>query len=122
MQTSVLGAIDDRSLRAYVVWIPILQDDSPAAAVEARVLVSDPRATHYWDADGRLPKLFHSVLQLPAEWPAWDVYLLYPPGVTWRDEAPPPSYWEHQLGTLPNAPFLSGERFAARVRSMLEQA
>src|SRR3990172_8416041 len=122
MQTAVLDPIEDSSLRVYVAWGPVPPEDTEAPAEATLELVSDPRATHYWDADGRLQKLFHSVLQLPAEWPAWDVYLLYPPGVTWRDEAPPPSYWEHQLGTLPNAPFLSGERFAARVRSMLEQA
>ena len=32
MQTSVLEAIDDPSLRAYVVWVPILPEDGLDAA------------------------------------------------------------------------------------------
>ncbi len=119
IQTSVLDAIDDPSLRAYVVWVPMLPDDSEAAAREACALIPDPRAAHFWDAERTLPVVFNRVLGLPQGCPAWDVYLAYPAGATWQGEPPAPAYWEHQLGDLPNAPRLDGERFAARVRAML---
>ena len=119
MQTEVLDDIDDPSLRAYVAWVPVLPEDVEPPDEETVGLVPDARARHFWDGEGHLPKLFHSVLGLPTDWPAWDVYLIYPPGVTWGDAPPSPSYWEHQLGELPNAPFLNGERFAAKLRATL---
>ena len=119
MQTAVLDAIDDPSLRAYVCWVPVLPEDVEAPDEEALALVPDRRARHFWDAEGHLTKLFHSVLQLPADWPARDVYLVYPPGVAWGEEPPSPSYWEHQLGELPLAPMLNGETFRARLQSFL---
>jgi hypothetical protein len=113
--------IRDPSIRVFVAWVPILQDDKGPPDEETVALVPDGRATHYWDAEGALPKLFHPVLRLPEDWPAWDVYLVYPPSVRWDAEPPAPSYWQHQLGDLPNAPKLDGEAFAAELRSILAQ-
>ncbi len=102
-------------------WVPILPDDTDPPDEETIALVPDRRATHFWDAEGALPKLFHPVLRLPGDWPAWDVYLVYPPGVSWDAEPPAPSYWQHQLGELPNAPNLDGEAFAEQLRSILAE-
>ncbi len=120
IQASVLDAIDDASLRAYVVWLPMLPDDREATAREACALVPDRRGAHFWDADGELPPTFASVLGLPEGWPAWDVYLAYPAGATWQDEAPAPGHWQHQLGDDVNAPRLDGETFARQVRRLME--
>ena len=119
MQTAVLDEIDDPSLRVYVAWVPVLAEDVEAPDEQTLALVPDRRARHFWDAEGHLPKLFHSVLQLPADWPAWDVYLAYPPGVTWGDKPPAPAYWEHQLGHTLDAPMLDGRAFAAGVRALV---
>ncbi len=120
MQSAVLDAIDDPSLRAYVAWLPILPDDSGAAARASSALVPDARARHYWDAERALPGPFAEALGLPDGWPAWDVYLAYPPGVTWGDWPPAPAFWHHQLGDLPIAPRLDGGAFAGQVHSLLE--
>ena len=126
IQTSVLDEIDDPALRAYVAWVPILPDDSEPAARESCGLVTDARAAHFWDEQRVLPDLFASVLGLPEGWPAWDVYLAYPPGVTWGDRvqnAPPPApaFWHHQLGDLELAPKLDAPAFAKQVKSLLDQ-
>ncbi|MEX0785523.1 MAG: hypothetical protein WD939_02690 [Dehalococcoidia bacterium] len=119
MQTDVLDQIDDASLRAYVVWVPILPDDSEAAARESMSLAQDARAAHFWDAQKALPPLFARVLGLPKGSPAWDVYLAYPAGATWGDAPPAPSFWHHQLGDLDIAPTLDTAAFAAGVRALL---
>jgi hypothetical protein len=115
MQSSVLATIDDPSLRAYVAWVPILPADTEEAARQSASLVSDGRALHFWDARKQLPAAFAPVLGLPKAWPAWDVYLAYPPGAAWDRTPPAPAFWHHQLGDTIDAPVLNGEKFAAAV-------
>ena len=119
IQTAVLEAIEDPSLRVYVVWVLMLPEDQSVQAQEASCLVSDQRASHFWDAERVLPTLFSSVLNLSSGYPAWDVYLAYPPGARWDDEPPKPPYWQHQLGGAAMAPQLDGETLAAHVRLIL---
>ncbi len=124
IQTLVLDAIDDPSLRAYVTWVPILPDDNEPAARKSSELVTDSRAAHFWDGQRVLPDLFASVLGLPEDWPAWDVYLAYRPGVTWPDgmqNAPPPAFWHHQLGDLDLAPKLDASAFAVGLKGILNK-
>ena len=118
IQTEVLAKIDDPSLRAYVAWVPVLPDDGRPDEGNL-ALVSDRRATHVWDQHGSLPPLFRPVLGLPAEWPAWDVYLAYPIGATWTDVPPAPAFWHHQLGDEPAAPSLDGPLFASQLRALI---
>ena len=119
MQTAVLDSISAPDFRAYVVWVPILDTDEGAPDEETRSLVPDERAAHFWDAGGALPKLFNGTLRLPAGYPAWDVYMIYPPGVRWEDEPPAPAYWQHQLPGVATAPPLDGETFAQQVRLII---
>jgi hypothetical protein len=119
IQTAVLEAIEDPSLRVYVAWVPMLPADESASAREACPLVPDERACHFWDADGVLQRTFSCVLNLPSGCPAWDVYLAYPPGVIWAEVPPRPPYWQHQLGGMATAPQLDGETLAAHVRAIL---
>ena len=122
MQHAVLDEIDDAPLRAYVAWVPILPADTKSPDEETRALVSDARASHFWDEGRALPSIFSDVLGLAKDWPAWDVYLAYPPGARWGDAPPAPSFWHHQLGELELAPKLDGEAFAAGVRNILQSA
>jgi hypothetical protein len=122
MQTDVLEKIDEASLRILVAWVPILPDDSEAAAIESSALVPDARASHFWDATRVLPPLFAPVLGLPESWPAWDVYMVFATGVRWVDAPPTPSYWEHQLGDEVDAPVLDGERFREAVLDALRSS
>ncbi len=120
MQSAVLDTMPDLSLRMYVAWVPILPEDSEAAARESSALVPDARASHFWDAERAMPPLFAPLLGLPDGWPAWDVYLAYGRGVQWDDVPPAPSFWHHQLGEQPNAPALDEAAFAAGVRALLK--
>lgn len=119
IQTAVLEAIKDPSLRVYVAWVPMLPGDQSKTAQEASCLVSDQRASHFWDAGRALPTLFSGVLDLASSYPAWDVYLTYPAGITWEEGPPRPLYWQHQLGGLAVSPQLDGETLAVHVRLIL---
>lgn len=118
MQSAVLNEIDDPSLRVYVAWVPILPGDEKGPDESTLALVSDSRVAHFWDEQRALPGPFSRLLGLPEGWPAWDVYLAYPPGARWDDEPPAPSFWQHQLGDMPAAPKLDGATFAAGVSEL----
>src|SRR5690242_7118966 len=118
IQDQVLRTIKDASVRVYVVWVPILETDHSAPGQETLSLVSDKRAAHFWDSEGTLPGPFQSTLGLPPSCPAWDVYLLYRPGVKWTNRPPAPTYWQHQLGGVTPAARLDGKTFARRLRDV----
>ena len=56
-------------------------------------------ARHYWDGDQHVGAAVQHFVQ-GLDYPAWDFWMLYRPGVTWGNEAPEPDWWEHQLGSL----------------------
>src|SRR3990172_3345638 len=119
IQTDVLDVMDTHRVRAYVVWVSMLPNDEFEAAREARRLVPDRRAMPFWDAGPDLTEPFGPTLGLPPACPAWDVYLLYPAGVTWGEEPPAPAHWQHQLPGVTGAPLLDGGNFAEQLRSVL---
>ena len=122
MEKDVFARISSTRLRGFIVWVPKLgahQNDVAAATPT----VPDPRATHYWDGSGYLVHAYPAVLGL-GEQDAWDIYLIYPPGVQWTGAAPPrPSYWMQQL-THASEPggggWLNGRIFAQHVRAALK--
>ena len=70
-------------------------DSADSARVEAESFTDD-RVEHSWDPERRLGELLAKSLDLRGV--AWDVYLLYAPGVTWSADGPPtPTFWMHQL-------------------------
>ena len=70
-------------------------DQANAAFAQASTL-SDDRITHGWDGDKTISNLFSQTLALTRT--AWDIYLVYAPGVVWHETAPPvPTFWMHQL-------------------------
>ncbi len=79
----------------------------------------DPRVAHYWDPDQRVGTAFQPhIADLGS--PAWDVWMLFAPGVLWEGEAPPqPTWWEHQLTGLGLEELrLDPDRFAAKAVAM----
>ncbi len=88
---------DDDALRAFVVWIPMLpEDDAQAAAAQTAAFREARLALAGWDAHRAIGKRFEQTLGLTRT--AWDVYLVYAPGVVWHGQLPPaPTYWMHQL-------------------------
>ena len=70
-------------------------DDEASARAEAEGLES-ARFEQFWDPEREAARLFAETLAL--EGVAWDVYLLYAPGVRWNgDRPPPPTFWMLQL-------------------------
>jgi hypothetical protein len=74
----------------------MLPEDSAETALTQSQVFQDRRVVQGWDAERRIGDLFANTLKLTRT--AWDVYLLYPPGVTWKGNEPPlPAFWMHQL-------------------------
>ena len=98
-QAVVRGIFEKASttdLRGFVVWLPMLPGDSAETAVTQSQAFQDRRVIQGWDAERRIGDLFTKTLKLTRT--AWDVYLLYPPDVTWKGSEPPlPAFWMHQL-------------------------
>jgi hypothetical protein len=118
----VLNEEPSDRLRVYSVWVPMvrgLERDVPPASRE----MPDGRARHYWDGEGQLMDGYQRVLGIGER--AWDVFLVYQPGVLWEGaDPPPPAYWAHQLGTRENprvteGPYLDGATFLARTRAAM---
>jgi hypothetical protein len=122
IQEQVFDQIDDRRLTGFVVWVPKL-GAREANVPEVTRTVSDWRPSHYWDGHGFLVRGYDQVLGLETD--AWDVYLIYPPGLRWDSRLPPvPAFWMHQLGSRADpqvpGPLLDPEVVAQHVRELLE--
>lgn len=116
----MLRGNDSSDLRVYAVWSSQLGAQEKHVA-EAAELMSDRRALHYWDGDRLVGRAFQAHLGLPM--PAWDVWLLFEPGIRWDGEqAPVPSWWEHQLRGMPSERRLDPDRFAAKAQELLAGA
>lgn len=116
MQEHVLSVVKDPSLVVHAIWTPILPTDR-AITGEARARLTDPRVKHWWDATRWAQDGFRAPLHLPPGTPAWDVYLVYAPGVRWQRVAPPgPTFFMHQLRKLGPRGRLHGPALADAVR------
>lgn len=87
---------NDARLRGFVVWLPMLPSDSKESAGAQAASFVDGRLMQQWDGERASGNLLAKTLGLKGA--AWDVYLLYAPGVKWDGEQPPaPAFWMHQL-------------------------
>jgi hypothetical protein len=111
--------VDDERLALYVVWGPMLGDETRDHAVDATAFLDDPRARHFWTPGHEVAALFHPATGLPADERAWDTFHLYAPGARW-DEAPPApvAVW-HVKKPLPEEQTLNGVELRDRVRALL---
>lgn len=108
--------MDLPELRVYLVSSSQLGAQARHVA-NAIKRMSDPRVRHYWDGEQRVGSAVTPLLA-GLDIPAWDVWLLYAPGVTWeKGSAPAPSWWEHKMSALwekhPDRR-LDAKRFAAK--------
>ncbi len=84
-------------LRGIRVWLPMYPGDARNVAEAEAAAFRDSRLVDGWDPQRSIGELFARTLGLTKT--AWDVYLLYGPGVRWEGEEPPePTFWMHQLG------------------------
>ena len=78
---SVLSLPRAEDFRLYMLWLPVLEGDTPQAAEQVQErLPTDGRLRHFWDHDLQLSQAFHRLLQL-GQRPrphhiAWDIFLL----------------------------------------------
>jgi hypothetical protein len=98
----ILQGLDEPAgepFRAHVVWTPVLDGDTEAAAVTAASDRDGQRVDHYWDGDRTISAAAHAVLDFAAldRTVAWDVYLLFRAGTLWTAAIPKPFSWLHQL-------------------------
>lgn len=119
VQKSVLEAIDDPGLTVLNVWVPVLRGDNEEAARRATVHLPDARVRHFWFDGRELGESFQAPIGLEGR-PAWDVYLVYAPGVRWEESPPKPSFFVHQLRKLPeDRLLLDGETLVGSIREHL---
>lgn len=114
----MLSKLKDPSLIVEAIWTPILPSDRGITS-DARSRLPDRRVRHWWDRDRWGQTAFRAPLRLPAGTPAWDVYLVYVPGVRWAGEAPTPEFWMHQLSKLGKKGQLHGPTLREAVRRSL---
>ena len=115
---------DDRFL-AYSVWVPILMTDAERAVPNATKRLSDRRVAHFWDGQGALVEAYKTILPTKnaetGEYiKAWDVYLLFAPGIEWKDQPPKPSVWMHQLYSVDPKNAFESKALATEVQKLLK--
>ena len=92
----VLKKFPSPKLKAILVWEPMRDGDDATSATQQAETVQDIRIAQGWDGGQNLGKLFGQTLDLHQI--AWDVYLVYKPGIKWEGPHPPrPTFWMHQL-------------------------
>ncbi len=101
-------------LRAYVVWVPMLDGDSAEAARLEASLYPDKRIAHFWDEGGTLATELGARLGLSKK--AWDVYLVYDKRARWSAA---PGFWMHQLDGVKLAPWLDSSKLLDKVEELL---
>jgi hypothetical protein len=118
-QARVLATVHDTSLRVYVVWAP---KNGGRAQDVGRVtqIVTDPRATQYWDGQRALTDAYDRMFALTG--PCAGIFMLYGRQARWEGAVPPrPDYLEDAHArefNRPN-PEYDAQRFADEVREML---
>ncbi|MGH9439383.1 MAG: hypothetical protein ACRD22_16205 [Terriglobia bacterium] len=118
----VLKKFSSPELQATLVWEPMRSGDSPVVATEQVQKVRDTRIWRGWNGNKNVGDLFGNTLDLHAA--AWDVYLLYKPGIAWeRQEPPAPTFWMHQLRGVDPKLLLCTDptRLSAEVAKLLER-
>ncbi len=103
------------------MWVP--RNRARARHVErVTSIVTDERATQYWDEYGTVIDPFTDMLTLTG--PCAGVFLIYGPDAVWEGDTPPvPDYLEDAHAREYNRPHpqFNGRRFADSVRAVLSQ-
>lgn len=122
--SKVIRRIPHDDLSVLVIWTPRYPGDNRSKAVLATQHVPGSRATHYWDGDGTLPKVYGRVLGLPAgKQFAWDTYMVFDADAEWTTTAPKPNNWMHQMSRAlgrSHPRWLDSDRFRESIQSLLD--
>ena len=118
VQRYVLDKIADDRIRIYVVWGPMLGGETAEDAETAPFYLNDQRSSHFWTDQHTLAEMLEEPLGLEDE-PAWDVFLVFEPGVQWGDAPPTPDFFMHHGRSLPEEQRLNGFKLHDQVVRML---
>jgi len=122
-QKSVLAAIDDSELAAYVIWAP--KNGGREKHVDRVLdLVTDTRAPQYWDGNGSAVDAYDAMFGIEGR-PCAGVFMLYGAAAVWEGSSPPiPEYFEdahaREFSRTAGQQF-DGSRLADRARQMLDE-
>ena len=120
-----MDQIKNEKLRSYSVWVPILLTDTERAVPNAATRLTDNRVTHFWDGRRELVEAYKTILptknaQTGEYVKAWDVYLVFAPGVEWKDRPPVPSSWMHQLYSVDPKNSFDSKALATALQRLLK--
>lgn len=107
----VLGKPSD--LAVLAVWMEALPFDitrNPARRVES--FADEPRMKHFYDMQQVAGQALYRTLDWQDQSLPWDVYLLYPAGITWNQDLPAPAAWFHQREEANSAHYRTGTDLA----------
>jgi len=97
----VLKKVTGRPVRVFVVWEPVLWRDFAPPTSKVLSLISDARASQYWDKELLLSAKTDSLRDTSRRQPAsatgkkpvvWDVAAIFPPGVRRDADFPSPAF------------------------------
>lgn len=100
--------------------MPVLASDAAGPDEGNLQLVTDARASHFWDAGGALSRAVRELLRLPPGVRGWDLYLADGAGALWSGQMPPaPAFWQHQLNGFEAGERLDPASFRARLAELV---
>jgi hypothetical protein len=122
----LLSSTRDPRLQTFVVHVPVIGAQAKHVLPAAKLLPAE-NVRHYWNASGEFGRDLSKRIGLKNSKKfvyAWDVWLIYDPGVTWSEKAiPQPVLLMHQLEELDETklPWLDSKSFAERVKRELSK-
>ncbi len=112
----------DEDIELFIVYIPMLGSDNREAAVRSLKDWEDPRYKIYWDGEREIGKAFAKKVDLASRGTvAWDIYFLFGREARWKDGAPKPDYWMHQLGGVDPERRLDGKKLHDELDKILKR-
>lgn len=122
---NLLKRFRQEPIEVELVWIPMVEGDSYAAAEAHAIGQTNSSIVNSWDKDRSVGDAFRETLGLKRT--AWDVYLVYAPGIKWDGPIPPkPTVWMHQLHPQKNgadpALFLKEDVLATKLAELIKNA
>ena len=85
----MLEQFTGKTVRAFIVWEPVLDSDTGAPSAQTLGRIPDTRALQFWDQD-RL--ISHSMGEHDRKSIVWDRIMVYPAGAVWNGRPPEPVY------------------------------
>ena len=102
------------------MWTNAYGTDDQTLAKKGVGIVRDSRVRHYWDAKAEIALDFGKVVKVPRDSPlAYDVYFVYGSGIEWKDDAPIPSAYMHQI--LDGDQFFEPKKFVELIKKEISK-